>query len=220
MNKKIKVAIAEDQALFRECLAQNIGYFENIEVICEAANGAELLEKMTALPDLVILDLNMPVLNGIETTQKLKLLFPEIKIIILSVHDEDRFVARLVNLGVSGYICKTSELSELKKAINMVMESGFYFNETVLKALRSEALTKNKTNDFSLKIDLTQRELEILNLICKEYTTTEMAEKLFISPRTVDGHRNNLLEKTGARNTAGLVLFAVKNNLTEVGAEL
>jgi DNA-binding NarL/FixJ family response regulator len=220
MNKKIKVAIAEDQALFRECLAQNINYFENIEVICEAANGAELLEKMTALPDLVILDLNMPVLNGIETTQKLKLLFPEIKIIILSVHDEDRFVARLVNLGVSGYICKTSELSELKKAINMVMESGFYFNETVLKALRSEALTKNKTNDFSLKIDLTQRELEILNLICKEYTTTEMAEKLFISPRTVDGHRNNLLEKTGARNTAGLVLFAVKNNLTEVGAEL
>lgn len=213
----IRVAIAEDQRLFRECLIPILNAFENIEVSVEASNGKALLEGLRGLaspPDVALLDLTMPEMNGLETTEHLKKEFPDLKIIILSVHNEERHIVRMVGMGVHGYLVKNAELTEVRRAIEAVHEKGFYFNETVLKALQS-GMSQKKSKHFEVETPLTPREKEVLVLICHEYTTPEIADKLFLSVRTVDGHRNNLLEKTGARNTAGLVLYAMKNGLVE-----
>lgn len=211
----IHVAIAEDQRLFRECLVSLLNGFERIKVNVEASNGVELLEHLqqsSPTPDVVLLDLTMPQMNGLDTTRHLKKLFPEIKIIILSVHSEERHIVHMVGEGVNGYLVKNSELSEVINAVNAVYEKGFYFNDSVLRAIHSGMAQKHEKS-YNPDSPLTAREKEILELICQEHTTQEIAEKLFLSVRTVDGHRNNLLEKTGARNIAGLVMYALRHNL-------
>ncbi len=217
VNDNIFVGIAEDQSLFRECLVSLLNCFEGIKVNVEAANGAELLERLylaAPTPHVVLLDLTMPVMNGLDTTRQLKKLFPDIKIIILSVHSEERHIVHMVGEGVNGYLVKNSELSEVVDAVKAVESKGFYFNESVLRAIHAGMNHKQEKN-YDPKSPLTPREREILEYICQEYTTQEIADKLFLSVRTVDGHRNNLLEKTGSRNTAGLVIYAVRNNLLE-----
>lgn len=211
----IRVAIAEDQRLFRECLIPILNNFDNIEVAFEASNGREMLTQLRqspVSPHVVLLDLTMPEMNGLETTEVLKKEFPDLKIIILSVHNEERHIVRMVGMGVHGYLVKNAELTEVRSAIESVYNKGFYFNEIVLKALQN-GMTQKKTKHFEVETTLTPREKEVLLLICKEFTTPEIADKLYLSVRTVDGHRNNLLEKTGSRNTAGLVLYAIKNGL-------
>lgn len=220
MNGLIRIAVTDDQVMFRECLVNNIKGFDNMEVMFEAGNGIELLNAMgncgTVKPDIVLMDLNMPEMNGMEATRKLKATYPDVRVIILSVHGEEKHITRMIQQGVNGYIAKNSELSELKSAIETTFNNGFYFNEMVLKTLQSGKLL-NKTNirGFDPGSALTQREKEILTLICKEYTTAEIAEELSISLRTVDGHRNNLLVKTGAKNVAGLVVFAFKHKIVD-----
>jgi DNA-binding NarL/FixJ family response regulator len=220
MKKNINVAIADDQLLFRECLVDNLKKFQDLNIFMESANGAELLSKIAVSeikPDVVLMDLNMPEMNGLETTLKLREILPEAKILILSVHGEVSYVARMVQQGVNGYLAKNSTLDEVYKAILTSHESGFYFNETVKFVLQSGVLNKRKKiTNFNNEPFFTNREKEILQLICKEYTTQEIADKLFLSIRTIDGHRNHLLEKTGAKNTAGLVVFALRNNLIEM----
>ncbi len=211
----IHVAIAEDQRLFRECLVSLLNGFDGVNVNLEAANGKELLEKLyvtAPVPQVVLLDLTMPEMNGLDTTRQLKKLFPEMKIIILSVHSEERHIVHMVGEGVNGYLVKNSELSEVVQAVQAVHEKGFYFNESVLRAIHTGMGNKHEKS-YNPNSPLTAREKEILELICQECTTPEIAEKLFLSVRTVDGHRNNLLEKTGARNTAGLVIYALRHDL-------
>jgi len=211
----IHVAIAEDQRLFRECLVSLLNGFDRIAVNVEAANGKELLEQLyiaSPTPQVVLLDLTMPEMNGLDTTRQLKKLFPEMKIIILSVHSEERHIVHMVSEGVNGYLVKNSELSEVVQAVQAVHEKGFYFNESVLRAIHSGMAHKHEKS-YNPNSPLTAREKEILELVCQELTTPEIAEKLFLSVRTVDGHRNNLLEKTGALNTAGLVIYALRNGL-------
>jgi len=218
--KKIKIAIADDQVLFRKGMVNIINGFQDTEIIMEASDGVEFLENLSSLtkiPDIAILDLSMPNLNGIETTKILHEKYSNIKVIILSVYSEDRFVTHLMELGVNAYLFKNVEPPEVEKAIQAVLEKDFYFNEAFLTAMRKRMTGKKprlliQDNIPSL---LTQRELEVLDLICKQYTAQEIGEKLFISTRTVDGHRNNLLEKTGMKNTAGLVVFSIKNNLID-----
>lgn len=213
----IKIAIAEDQRLFRECLVPILNGFDNLKVVMEASNGIELLNQLKAAtlkPDVVLLDLSMPEMDGLETTQQLKILFPDIKVIVLSVHSEQRHIVKMVGIGINGYLVKNSELEEVKRAVEAVYEKGFYFNDSILKAIQS-GMRQQKQHRFDIVSTLTGREKEILQLICRELTTQEIAEKLYLSVRTVDGHRNNLLEKTGARNTAGLVIYAIKNNLVD-----
>lgn len=215
----IHVAIAEDQRLFRECLVSLLNGFERINVNVEAANGKDLLEQLFVVaptPQVVLLDLTMPEMNGLDTTRQLKKLFPYMKIIILSVHSEERHIVHMVGEGVNGYLVKNSELSEVVQAVQAVHEKGFYFNESVLRAIHSGMANKHEKS-YNPNSPLTVREKEILELICKEHTTQEIAEKLFLSVRTVDGHRNNLLEKTGARNTAGLVIYALRHDLFKFG---
>ena len=220
MNKLIKIAVIDDQVMFRECLVNNIKSFGNMEVMFEAGNGLELLKAMhecgDVKPDIVLMDLNMPEMNGMEATKQLKISFPDVRVIVLSVHGEEKHVSRMIQQGVNGYIAKNSELSELKNAIETTYHNGFYFNEMVLKTLQSgKLLNKTSLRGFDAGSSLTQREKEILGLICEELTTPEIADKLSISLRTVDGHRNNLLVKTGAKNVAGLVVFAFKHKIID-----
>ncbi len=216
-NNNVYVAIAEDQSLFRECLVSLLNGYEGIAVNVEAANGAELLERLytaSPTPDVVLLDLTMPIMNGLDTTRQLKKLFPDIKIIILSVHSEERHIVHMVGEGVNGYLVKNSELSEVVQAVKAVEKKGFYFNESVLRAIHT-GMNQKQEKSYNPESPLTPREKEILEYICQEHTTQEIADMLYLSVRTVDGHRNNLLEKTGARNTAGLVIYAVRNDLLQ-----
>jgi DNA-binding NarL/FixJ family response regulator len=220
MNRLIRIAVTDDQVMFRECLVNNIKSFGNMEVMFEAGNGIELLNAMDDCgelkPDIVLMDLNMPEMNGMEATRKLKTSFPDVRVIVLSVHGEEKHITRMIQQGVNGYIAKNSELSELKNAIETTFHNGFYFNEMVLKTLQSgKLLNTANVRGFDASSSLTQREKEILTLICQEFTTAEIADQLSISLRTVDGHRNNLLVKTGAKNVAGLVVFAFKNKIID-----
>ncbi|MBI3237958.1 MAG: response regulator transcription factor [Flavobacteriia bacterium] len=153
--------------------------------------------------------------TGVELTRDLCEHFPRIKIIILSVHDDENFIARLIEQGAHGYLVKDSDPQEVYEAIVSVYNKGSYINQRTLKAIQHNMGKKPKpilkAND-----DITKREVEILQLTCKQYTAEEIAEKLFISVKTVNGHRNNLLQKTGSRNVTGLVIYAIKNNLVEL----
>lgn len=216
----IKVAITDDQVLFRKGMASIINTFDGISIVLEADNGRVLLDTLASadtLPDVVLLDLSMPELNGIETTKILHAQYPSIKIIILSVYGEDRFVTHLMELGVNAYLFKNVEPEEVERAIKTVIEKDFYFNEAFLNAMKNRLSNKRQKILLTDNIPstLTTREIEVLKLICKQKTAQEIGEQLFISVRTVDGHRNNLLEKTGARNSAGLVLFAIKHRLID-----
>ena len=216
----IQIILADDHSLFRRGMKALINEIAGMQVVHEATDGEELLQLLESykpVPDIILMDLNMPKLNGIEATVTVRKKYPEIKIIVLSVYDDEQFIIRMVENGADGYLFKNAEIEEVEKAIRDVTTTGFYFNETMLAAIRKGPVLKNKKVSFNSTENLTTRELEILKLICNELTATEISEKLFISTRTVDGHRQNLLDKTGARNTAGLVIYAIKNKLLDVG---
>jgi DNA-binding NarL/FixJ family response regulator len=223
--KTITIAIADDQLLFRRGMAAIINNFEGMSVVCETDNGSKLLtflETTTQKPDVILMDLSMPELNGIDTMKIIHEKYPDQKVIILSIHNEEKFVVHLIELGANAYLFKNAEPQDVENAIRGVVEKGFYFSESLMMTFQKR-LNNKKTHvsvHENIPISLTTREIEVLNLICQELTAQEIAEKLFISVRTVDGHRNNLLEKTGARNTAGLVIFAIKNNLVNPGVLL
>jgi len=217
----IKLAICDDQVLFLRGLKYIISDFDNIGIILEATNGADLLKQIPELqPDVILLDMKMPGLDGIEITKKIKADFPNIKIILLTMYDDERLISHVIEIGANGYLLKNEEPEVLQKAIESVYEKDFYFNDYVAKALIKSIKSKEKKPPTfahnPAQLNLTAREREILQLICQEMTTAEMAQQLYISARTVEGHRKNLMEKTGVRNTAGLVIFAVRNKLVEV----
>jgi DNA-binding NarL/FixJ family response regulator len=215
----IRLALADDQVLFRQGIAAIISSEAGFALEMEADNGLDFLSnltKMELLPDIVLMDMEMPGMDGMELNEKLHQQYPSIKVIVLSVHDSERLMARMIQAGACGYLFKNCNKEELVNAIRNVFNNGFYITPVVLKAIQSPAAKGSITNIQSVAIELSQREKEVLCLICEEYSNAEIAEKLFISVRTVDGHRNNLLAKTGCHNTAGLVLFAVKHRICKV----
>jgi DNA-binding NarL/FixJ family response regulator len=208
----IQLAIADDHTLFRKGVTSIVEAFSGVEMIIEADNGKELITKMKKRqPDVILMDLKMPVMDGVEATKKIRETNQKVKILALSMHDNERFVYNLIENGANGYLLKYADPQELEEAIKTVVTDGFYFNDHVSKAL-FKGLMKNKSihPNFNTKIDLTEREIEVLKLICSEHTNVEIAAKMEISVRTVEGHRTKLIEKVGARNTVGLVLFAIK----------
>lgn len=221
----IKLALADDQLLFLRGLKLLIRTFDNMEIVIEASNGQALLDAIPLNPpDVILMDLKMPVMDGIEATRLIKEEYPHIKIILLSMYDDDQIINHMMKNGANGYLLKNEEPHILREAIESVITKDYYFNDYVSKALlhatqdnmaalKPTALSSSRADDSA---ELTRRELEILELICKEYTTGEIAQQLYISTRTVEGHRKNLLEKTGARNTAGLIIFAIRNNLVHM----
>lgn len=217
MEQKIRIGIVDDQHLFRKGVISLCNSFKNVDVVLEASNGSELYELFNInkdLPEVLLLDLNMPEIDGIEVTKHLKKTHPAVKIIILTIYNEDRFILHLLECGANAYLLKDCEPEDLEKAIHAVFNDGYFFSDFILKLLHKNSGKPKRTISSSHPfIDISDREKDVLLLICEEYTTPEIAEKLFISPRTAEGHRNNLLIKTGCKNTAGLVIFAIKNQL-------
>lgn len=220
ITPKIKLAIADDQVLFLKGLRALLTSFEEIDLIIEATNGAELLEAIDhERPDVILLDLRMPVMDGLEATEKIRATYPDIKIILLTTYDEEYLINNLMKVGANGYLVKNEELEVLLEAIHTVMAKGYYFNDYVSKALLSNVKKKNKEIRpwrIAENLQLTKREMEVLHLICRAFTSAEIAEELFISIRTVENHRKSLLSKTGMRNTAGLIIYAIRDKLIEI----
>lgn len=217
----IKLAVADDQKLFLRGLKFILNTFENIDIVIEAENGRDLIDKIeNTFPDVVLLDIKMPVLDGIETAQILKARYPDIKLIFLSMYNDDRLISHVMEIGANGYLIKDEEPEELLRAIENVYYKGFYFNEYISKALltnlRSKKPFSGTKNLDSKPIIFTRRELEILQLICEENTTSEIAKMLFISIRTVEGHRKNMLEKANVKNVAGLVVYAIQHEIVDL----
>lgn len=216
MNAIIKIALVDDEVLFRKGIAFLLQREDNIEIIFEASNGEELVNKLIeneVKPDIIIMDLKMPVLNGVEATKIIRKSFPEIKIIALTSYDSKSFIANMIQVGAVAYLIKNTTPKDLIKTINEVSKKGFYYSESVLKTVQ-ETIVSSKNSKGNLETSfLSPREIEILQLICLQKTTSEIAEHLFLSPRTVEGHRNNLLLKTESRNIAGLVVYAIQNEI-------
>ena len=216
--KIIKVAIADDEALFRKGMKLILDSQSELEVVLEAENGKDLLDQLSQtkeLPDILLLDLKMPEMNGIEAAKILQKDYPTLKTIVLSTHFSRAFIINMIELSAVAYLSKNSLPAEVVETIEAVYKNGFYYNSEVLAIIRENIISKKKPKaQFSL--DLTSREKEVLQLICEQCTAPEIAEKLFISPRTVDGHRNNLLLKLDCRNVAGLVVFALQHQIVDI----
>ncbi|SEW50852.1 response regulator transcription factor [Chitinophaga arvensicola] len=215
----IKVAIADDHKIFRSGVINTLIPYENISFIFEADDGLHLLQIMeTQQPDVILMDLKMPNMDGIEATIKVKEKYPDVKIIILTMYEDDNFIVHLVENGANAYLLKNAEPEEIYEAICTTFEKGFYFNENVNLALLKKVLHKNKQQfkpTLKNEIQLNDREQEVLKLICNELTTQEISEQIFLSPRTVEGIRQKLLEKINVKNSVGLVLYAFRNGLIE-----
>jgi DNA-binding NarL/FixJ family response regulator len=219
MGKTIKIILVDDEILFRKGISFLLGREPNIDIIFEASNGDELIsflqKNKNNLPDIIIMDLKMPGINGVEATKIIHVEFPELKIIALTSYDSKSFVANMIDVGAVSYLIKNATPQELITTINEVAEKGFYYTDYVMKIIQDDVLTAKKTKSALDNNFLTAREFEVLKLICLQKSTAEIAEKLFISPRTVEGHRNNLLLKTESRNIAGLVVYAVQNEIMD-----
>lgn len=211
----ITVGIADDHSLFREGITMIISQMSGIRLCLEATGGEDLMAQMDKTPvDVVLLDIEMKHTNGIETLKKIVTLESRPKVIMLSMHTEPRIVSYMMELGASGYLQKDIKKEELELAVRTVYEKGIYFNESVANSLLTQLKNKGRKPAFS--VELSTREKEVLALICQELTTHEIGEKLFISERTVEGHRKNLCSKLGVKNTAGLVRKAIQLNLIDV----
>lgn len=218
----ILISLVDDQQLFRSGLAALIRSVPGFTLLSEAENGKlfmEELESSGVLPHIALIDMEMPVMNGVELNALLQKKYPTVNVLVLSTYNQERFIGKMIEAGACGYLTKNCEIAELITAINSTYKNGFYFNQDTLSAMRNMSQYKSSEikNISNIAIELTAREKEILVLLCKELSNIEIGQQLFISPRTVEGHRNNLLNKTGCRNTAGLVIFAIKNDLFQVG---
>jgi DNA-binding NarL/FixJ family response regulator len=207
---KISVAIVDDHQLFRNGLKFIIENEDDMEVVIEASNGKQFLHYLQNLkPEVVLMDINMPEMDGVETTQRALEIYPDLQIIVLSMYDDVEYYNTMIDLGVKGFILKDIDNDELADALRKVNNGGSYFSQELL--LR---LIKNKPTADG--IDLTRREKEVLELICKGYSNMQISEELFISQRTVERHRSSLLFKTNSKNSVSLVVFAIKNNLVKI----
>jgi DNA-binding NarL/FixJ family response regulator len=214
MESKIKIILVDDEILFRKGISFLLEREKNLEIIFEASNGDELISYLQSNknhPDIIMMDLKMPLINGIEATKIIRKDFPEIKIIALTSYDSKSFVANMIDVGAVSYLIKNATPQDLLTTINEVALKGFYYTDYIMEIIKEDVLTTKKGN-FDSNF-LTKREIEVLKLICFQKSTVEIAEQLFISPRTVEGHRNNLLLKTESKNIAGLVVYAVQNDI-------
>ena len=214
---RIKVAIADDHTLFREGMVRIVSDFENMRVLYDAEDGKELLGKMKEqLPDIVLMDLKMPVMNGMEATAVITKKYPEVKVIALTQYKEEKLIVHMLEKGVCAYLLKTAKPEEVEFVICKVLEEGHYHSKEVAKAVHNSynAKLKSKTG-FDLTEDLTARELEMIPHIAKGHTSDKIGGKLCLSKDTVDKYRKSLLKKTGCANTAELIAWAAKNGLID-----
>jgi DNA-binding NarL/FixJ family response regulator len=214
-DNKIKIMIVDDHEIFRSGLKLLVNRLKNTKVIAEATNGKEFLNLLELYtPDIVLMDIEMPVMNGIEATKKALEIYPDLKIITLTMFEEEEYIESMLNAGVKGFLLKNINKDALDKAIQSVLKGNNYYSEELFKYFtkRYTQEEKPKTDD----IKLTQREIEILQLSLEGLSNKEIGEKLFISERTVVGHKSNLLSKTGCKSTIHLLAYTVKNKLVNI----
>ena len=220
MKTPISVALVDDHRLFRVGMAAILDAAEDMTVILQASNGHELLEQLAdgAMPDVVLLDQEMPVMDGIHTLKALQKDHPALRVIVLTMHQEDAFIAHFMEAGAQGFLFKDALPTEVEAAIRKVAEGHVYFNDAVSAALLKGLQAKSTGHTWQPDTgeSLSEREIEVLRGICQQWSTQEIADKLFLSPRTIEGYRKTLLEKTGAKNSAGLVVFAIRYGLFTV----
>jgi DNA-binding NarL/FixJ family response regulator len=215
--EQIKVAIADDHKIFRKGVILSMRPYTNIRFVMEADNGEDLIQKIPeAEPDVILCDLKMPIKDGIDATKIISKNFPHIRVIILTMYEDERFVGHLMDCGAAGYLLKSTEPSEIKRAVMDVMRTGFYLNPFVNKVLIKKNYSKQKFSpSLTSEVVISEREKEVLTLVCMEFTAGEIALKMSISPRTVEAIKDRLMERFGVKNSVGLVFYAMKNGLID-----
>ncbi|HLK29154.1 MAG TPA: response regulator transcription factor [Puia sp.] len=212
----IKVAIADDHTLFRAGVRTALSIKKDVELIAEADNGMQLLNLLKHVePDVILLDIQMPIMDGIQTLPEIRKLYPHVKVIILSMHNDQSMISKLMEIGANSYLTKNSDSETIYQAIKTCYEQEFFFNELTNKALLSGLRTKRTDGHSFQEAMLTEKELTVLKLMCEERTTKEIADIVEISPRTVEAIRDKLKTKTGSKSMAGLVMYAIKNKIIE-----
>jgi DNA-binding NarL/FixJ family response regulator len=217
-SRKINIVITDDHKLFRKGVIALLEDFDFVGEINEAANGAELLKLLSDLkthPDIILLDLRMPVMDGVEAHQLIRDKYPDIKVIILTMEDDEQYILHLISEGVNGYLLKNADPEEMEHAILKVFENGYYFSSDI-SSLVIKNLNKKEKAEVIFNPEFSERELSVLELICKEYTNAEIADAFDVSIRTAEGYRQKLVEKSGAKNIAGLVVMALKYNWVSI----
>lgn len=215
-SRKIQVAVVDDHTLLRNALAKLIDSFEHFSVYFQAENGEELKEKLKKryIPDIVLLDVNMPGMNGFETAEWLFKNHPQVKVLALSMFSDENTIIRMLKLGAKGYIMKTAEPEELHLALESVMQKNFYLSEYITGKIVGGLNRDMERSDEH--VILTDKEVEFLKLTCSELSYKEIAEKMFVSSRRVEDHRNTLFEKLKIRSRVGLVMYAIKKGIFEI----
>jgi DNA-binding NarL/FixJ family response regulator len=213
--QKFKIAIADDHKIFRKGLVFSLRHYSDLEFVFEAEDGADLIKKLdSTLPDVILMDLKMPNVDGIEATKIVKKKFPSVAIICLTMMDDERFVFHLMDNGANGYLLKNSEPEEIRKAIIEVKKQGYYLNDFTRKAiLKRKPNTNSSVPKLNNQAEMSSKEKSVLELICMEFTSKEIGDKLNISPRSVETVKERLMERFGAKNVVGLVFYAIKNNI-------
>ena len=208
---KHAVIVVDDHTLLSQAIAQMVNNFENFRVVATCKNGNDLVQKISSgnalKPEVVLMDVNMPIMNGIEATEWLAKHKPEIKVLALSVENDDNSILRMIKAGAVGYLLKDSEKSVLEKALNETISNGYYHTREVANLL-VRSLTKEENT-----IQLKEKEITFLKLACTELTYKEIADKMYLSPKTIDGYRDSLFSKLNVKNRVGLVIYAVKNKI-------
>ncbi|MCW8980561.1 MULTISPECIES: response regulator transcription factor [Altibacter] len=208
---KYSVVVVDDHNLLSQAIGGLIDDFEQFKILYLCNNGQELLEKFKNprnIPDIVLMDVNMPILNGIETTDHLRQHFPEVKVLALSIEEDENTILKMLRAGAKGYLMKDAKKSELQNALLEVMKKGYYHTNTVAKIL-VDSLVPKETGVASLK----EREIEFIKHACTEMTYKEIADQMCLSYKTIEGYRNVLFEKLNLRNRTGLVIYAIKNKI-------
>jgi DNA-binding NarL/FixJ family response regulator len=216
-NGKIKVLITDDHALFRAGVKASLSHYTDIEFIGEAENGMQLLNLLKFLqPDVILLDIQMPIMDGIATLPEVKKILPNTRIVMLTMNDDVSMISKLMEIGANSYLTKDSDSETIYEAIKTVYSKEYFFNDYTNKAmltgLRSRKVVESPVHDDA---ELTDKEMQVLKLMCDEKSTKEIADIVEISPRTVEAIRDRLKMKTGAKSTAGLILYAVKHGIVE-----
>lgn len=211
MNNEISIAIVDDEVLLRKSMIYILNREPNFKVVFDGGNGAEIvefLENTTQHPDIILMDIRMPVLDGVEASKIISEKFPDIKIIILSSVNSNHFIELMIKYGASSYLLKKSLPQQVVTAINRVYEDGIYFNPEILNIF-----INTKEGKMFISSQLSEREIQVLQLICQQLNAKEIADKLCLSERTIEGHRKRMLVKTKSKNVVGLILWGVKNNI-------
>jgi DNA-binding NarL/FixJ family response regulator len=216
--EKIRLAIADDHKIFRNGLKATLEDCADFDLVLEASNGKQLIAQLaTNIPDVILMDIKMPEMDGIQTTAIVKQLYPGVKVLALSMFNEDKYIVDMMRAGASGYLLKNAEPEEIIEAIATVYHKDYYFNEhlsiTLIKQLAGNAHPGSAAMSLA---DFNEREIEVLRLVCQEYSNQEIADKICLSVRTVEGYRARLFEKTRSKNLVGLVIFSVKTGIISV----